>query len=378
MKKGFTTGSCAAAAARAAAEMLFTKKMVDKVSIETPAGVVYDAKIEDAYIADADNPGAHISGAYASDGGYASCAVRKYSGDDPDVTNNMLIYAKASFVKDENTDVIIKGGQGIGTVTRPGLDRPVGDVAINTVPRMMIDKEVHAVMDAHECADSVCIEIYAPEGEKIATSTFNPRLGIKGGISIIGTTGIVEPMSTRALIDTIRVELNQKKQMGLDTAVVSPGNYGLDFMKNRFGYDLDKAVKCSNFIGETIDIAKELGYEALLLVGHVGKLIKVSGGIMNTHSKEADCRMELMAAAAVKAGAGSDVAAAILDCVSTEEAYGIMLNAGIEKESFRHVMERISFYLNKRAGEMKTGCIVYSNEYGLLGMTDGAERMLDQ
>lgn len=368
MKNGYTTGSCAAAAARAATLMLLSKKKTGKIVITTPAGVIFDADIEDADIKETSKDG-HVS---------ASCAVRKDAGDDPDVTNNMLIYARVLLINDGMGRVETEGGEGIGKVTRPGLDQPVGQYAINSVPRMMIENEVRSVMEEYGYEGSAKVTIYAPEGKDIAAKTFNPRLGIEGGISIIGTSGIVEPMSTKAVIDTIRVELRQKREMGKTIAVVSPGNYGLDFMKDNYGYDLNKATKCSNYIGETIDIAKSLGYSGLLIVGHAGKLIKLAGGIMNTHSKEADCRMELMAASAARSGADAGVIKKILDCVSTDEAYACLIEAHIEKECFSYIMDRIAYYLDKRADGMKIGCIVYSNTYGALGKTEMAEELLEE
>ena len=363
MRNGFTTGSCAAAAAAAAASMLFEKKKINTVDIVTPAGVVFSPKLEDVKLE-------------AGSDAYASCAVRKDAGDDPDITDKMLIYATVSLIDDEKDRVVIEGGAGIGTVTRPGLDRPVGDAAINTVPRRMIEDEIRRIASEHGFDGTIKVVISVPEGEKIAAKTFNPKLGIEGGISIIGTSGIVEPMSTKALIDTIAVELRQQKAMGENRAFVSPGNYGLNFMK-KLGYDLDKAVKCSNFIGQTIDIARELGFESMLLVGHVGKLIKLSGGIMNTHSKEADCRMELMAAAAARCNAATDTIKRILDCVSTDEAYGCMIDAGIERECFEYIMGRIDHYLAERSPDMEIECMVFSEKYGLLGTTAKKDRRDD-
>ncbi|MBR5407806.1 MAG: cobalamin biosynthesis protein CbiD [Lachnospiraceae bacterium] len=366
MKNGFTTGSCAAAAAKAASLMVFENIDIEMISIMTPAGIRYTASVEDIRRSDGE------------DTRWVSCAVRKYSGDDPDVTNGMLIYAKVAVCDDESGIVTIDGGIGIGRITRPGLDRPVGEAAINSTPRRMIEQEVRTVTEKYGFKGSVNVVIYAPEGEEVAAKTFNPRLGIKGGISIIGTTGIVEPMSTRAIIDTIGVELKQKKAMGDKVAVVSPGNYGLEFMKNEFGYDLDRAVKCSNYIGEAIDLARTVGFDKMLLAGHLGKLIKVSGGIMNTHSHEADCRMELMASAAALAGADADVIRSILNCLNTEEAYELMIKAGISDKSSKIIAQRIEHYLTLRAQDMKIGCIVYSNKYGLIAKTENAERMLGE
>ncbi|MBQ9866276.1 MAG: cobalamin biosynthesis protein CbiD [Lachnospiraceae bacterium] len=345
MTYGFTTGSCAAAAAGAAARMLFGGKETDKITIMTPAGIEYHADILD------------ISASQES----VSCAVKKFSGDDPDITNGTLIYASVRPVADGRGEVYIKGGKGVGRVTRPGLDQAVGEYAINSVPRQLIKETVSDAMEQYAFTDSIEVTISVPEGEELAKKTFNPRLGIEGGISIIGTSGIVEPMSTKALIDTIRVELNQQKAEGAEEAVVAPGNYGLEFMRDHYGFDLDKAVKCSNFIGDTIDIVKELGFKKMLLCGHIGKLIKVSGGIMNTHSKEADCRMEFMAAAALRAGADAHTALKILDMNTTDEALEYLYEGGLGDKTLSYIHERILFYLNNRAGgAVQIDCVVFS------------------
>ena len=366
MNNGFTTGSCAAAAAKAAAYMLLGGNRITRIRIDTPAGVEYSTDIEDINIGEE----------------AVSCAVRKHSGDDPDITDNILVYARVELSEAGNTqessrNILIEGGEGIGIVTRPGLDQPVGSPAINSVPRNMINNEVQQVMDLFDYPGSLKITVYVPGGRELAGKTFNPRLGIEDGISIIGTSGVVEPMSTRALLETIRLELNQRRLEGAESIVVSPGNYGLAFMKERYGYDLNNAVKCSNYIGDTIDMAVGAGYKRLLLAGHIGKLIKVSGGIMNTHSREADCRMELMAAAAVRAGATAETLNNILDSVSTEEAYGYLLDAGLDQPCMSYILDRIMYHLDKRAGgRLEIQCIVYSSKWGLLSCSTGAEDML--
>ncbi len=362
MRYGFTTGSCAAAAAKAAAYMLLSGKKKTEITIETPKGIPFNAQILD--IERSENK--------------VSCAVQKDGGDDPDITTGALICAAVSFAdsqepeeklseKNDKPHIIIDGGAGVGRVTKPGLDQPVGNAAINHVPREMITAEVAQVCRLLDYKGSLRVIISVPDGEEIAKQTFNPRLGIVGGISILGTSGIVEPMSSQALLDTIRVELNQRKALGYDYVVVSPGNYGLDFMKNTYNYDLDKSVKCSNFIGQTIDMAVELGFKKLLLAGHIGKLIKVSGGIMNTHSREADARMELMAAFAVKMGVDADKVCQILESVTTEEAVRILSESGNLSQVMDYAMERICFYLDKRArGRMQIDCIMYANDFGEL------------
>lgn len=364
MRYGFTTGSCAAAAAKAAAYMLLSGRQKNRITIETPKGIPYTADVLEI-----------TRGEKA-----VQCAVRKDGGDDPDITSGALIYAEVSLtdhtrMQATDTRIHIDGGIGVGRVTKPGLDQPVGNAAINHVPREMIAKEVLEVCDLMDYKGNLQVIISVPEGEAIAKQTFNPRLGIVGGISILGTSGIVEPMSNQALLDTIRVELNQRRAEGFDYIAVAPGNYGLDFMKKAYGYDLDKSVKCSNFIGVTIDMAVECGFTRMLLTGHIGKLIKVAGGIMNTHSKEADCRMELLSAFAIHEGAGADVAAKILDCVATEEAVRLLREAGKQQEVMDYAMERIMFYLNKRAGgRMQIDCIMYDNTFGELAKSKEADR----
>lgn len=357
MRNGFTTGSCAAAAAKAAAYMLLTGKEKRSIAIETPKGIRYEAEILDVVRQEE----------------RVSCAVEKDGGDDPDVTTGALIYAEVCRAEG-NGKVRIEGGAGVGRVTRPGLDQPVGSAAINRVPREMIRREVEEVCRLADYPGSLTVTISVPEGERIAAGTFNPRLGIVGGISILGTSGIVEAMSSQAILDTIRVELNQRRAEGFDYAVVSPGNYGQEFMRRSYGYDLERSVKCSNFVGETVDMAAELGFVRLLFAGHIGKLIKVAGGIMNTHSREADCRMELLAAFALRGQVEPEVCRKILECVTTEEALRVLRESGKLRQVMECAVERICFYLERRGGgKLRIDCILYANEFGELARSGGVE-----
>lgn len=361
MRYGFTTGSCAAAAAKAAAYMLLIGREKTEISIDTPKGIPYRAKIVDICRREK----------------AVSCAVIKDGGDDPDITTGAHIVAEVRF--SDTPGITVTGGRGVGVVTKPGLDQPVGAAAINRVPRAMIEKEVAEVCRFADYRGGLLAEISVPEGETLAEQTFNPRLGIEGGISILGTSGVVEPMSSRALLDTIGLELRQKRALGQKIAAVSPGNYGLEYMKRTYGYDLDSSVKCSNFIGETIDMAAECGFEALLLTGHIGKLIKVSGGIMNTHSREGDCRMELLSAAALKAGAERETLLELLEAVTTEEAVRILKERNLCGKTMEIVMKKIMFYMEKRAaGKLKIACMVYANEFGELGKSREAEHFLEK
>lgn len=369
MRQGFTTGSCAAAASKAAAKALLLGTKDKKITIITPKGIEYYAEIVD----------------YDKGSDYCRCAVIKDGGDDPDITTGAHIYAEVRLC---NEGIAIKGGEGVGVVTKPGLDQNVGEAAINHVPRQMIKEAVFQVAKSCDYEGGFEITISVPEGVEIAKKTFNPRLGIEGGISIIGTSGIVEPMSMQAIKDTIKVELSQKKAEGDKYAIVSPGNYGIEFMNNNYGYDLDKSVKCSNFIGDTIDMAGELGFEKILIAGHIGKLVKVSGGIMNTHSKEADCRMELLAAAFMRCMNKSEerdfargqlvqIINDILQSATTENALKVLDEALVLEETMAEVLKSAVYYLNKRANGIEVECIMFSNEMGLLCESEGAKGIID-
>lgn len=367
LRKGFTTGSCGAAAAKAALYMLLTGSVKDEIEIITPGGAVFRTEVKDIF----------------RKGNRVRCAVVKDGGDDPDVTTGLHVTAevRAEERGDGALEIQIEGGPGVGRVTLPGLDQPVGNAAINRVPRQMIEKELSEVAELLDFRGRIRVILSVPGGEAAAERTFNPRLGIEGGISILGTTGIVEPMSTRAILDTIRVELNQRKALGDRIAAVSPGNYGLNFMKETYGYDLNRSVKCSNYVGDTVDMVREMGFRGMLLTGHIGKLIKVSGGIMNTHSKEGDARMELLAAGVIRAGGSTDTLRGILNCRVAEEALGIIQGESPEllRKSMESVMDRILYYLRKRAGEeLPVECILYSNEFGLLAASPGAMDMLEE
>ena len=359
---GYTTGSCAAAAAKAASMMLFSKQAVEYAELQTPKGITLSLEILDATL----------------ENGAASCAVKKYSGDDPDVTNGILVYAKASFGNTgEERNVLIDGGVGVGRITKPGLEQPVGAAAINKVPRQMITESVIEVMEEYDYYGEIFVEISIPEGMELAKKTFNPRLGIEGGISVLGTSGIVEPMSEEALIASIRLEMQMHRNNGADYLVISPGNYGTAYLSQNFPINLEKSVKCSNFLGETIDMAVEMEYKGILFVSHIGKFIKVAGGIMNTHSRCADSRMEILTANALRAGAPADVLRDVLDAVTTDEGLSILKQHGYLEKTMKYVMEKIEFYLNNRAyHNLELAVLVFSNELGELGRFGDVEGLL--
>ena len=365
LRCGYTTGSCAAGAAKAGTRMLLTGEVLSEVQFPTPKGTRLRLRVEKIERMEET----------------VTCAIQKDSGDDADVTNGILIYADVSRIA---RGIIIDGGEGIGRVTQFGLNQPVGNAAINDVPRKMIEQSVQEEMDLCGYEGGIQVIISAPEGIKIAEKTFNPRLGIQGGISILGTSGIVEPMSEQALLDTIRMEIKQKAYHGKKDLLVIPGNYGETFLKKELKIEVSQAIKCSNFIGDTIDMAYEYQIQSFLLVGHIGKLVKLGAGIMNTHSKMADGRMEVLASCAIQADVRSETVKKILNCITTEEAITLLQEEDnrnatkLLEDTLQILMQRIHYYLQNRAYEgLRIGAILFSNQHGLLGMTEDAEQLLD-
>ena len=359
LRCGYTTGSCATAAAKAAATMLLTGERVATVRIDTPKGVVLELEPLEVELAEQ----------------YVSCAIRKDSGDDPDDTNGVLVFAKVEKVAEPG--VHIEGGVGVGRVTKPGLACAVGGPAINPTPRRMITAEVGSVMEQAGYSEGLLVTISIPEGMEIAKKTFNPRLGIIGGLSVLGTSGIVEPMSEKALIETMYVEMRAQKARGNKHLLVFFGNYGEDFTRDVMQLDLEGAVTCSNFVGELLDYAVFLGFETLLLIGHSGKLVKLAQGVMNTHSKYADCRTELFALEAMFHGASIEVGQEIYHCLTTDEVTKILKREQIFEPVMDKVTERIDFYMQHRVhGKIKTAAFMFSNVYGILGKTKAADELI--
>lgn len=360
LRCGYTTGSCAAGASMAAAEMLLGGGEVRNVNIMTPKGIALELEIEE------------ISRTADS----VSCAVRKDSGDDPDITNGTLVFSTVRLAPE---GVTICGGIGIGKVTKDGLDQPKGEWAINSVPRKMIKKAVEQAAEKYDYHGGFSVEISVPDGEEIAKKTYNPRMGIIGGISIIGTGGIVEPMSSAALIDTIRMEEKMRRAEGYKNLIVTPGNYGESFLAEKMPYIGEKSVKCSNFIGEAIVAAMEQGFESMLIVGHIGKLVKLGAGIMNTHSAEADGRIEVLVTCGLLAGCSRETLVGITKCAVTDGALELLKNEEKLSETMDILCRRIQYYLDAKVkGRIKAGAVIFSNAYGQLGVTEEGHRLLTQ
>ena len=375
LRCGFTTGSCAAAAATAAAQMLMTGEIVEMVQIQTPGGPVYNAQILDAEILEK----AGLSGRTRTS---CRCAVLKDGGDDPDITTGTRIVAEVS--RSDEPGITIDGGAGIGRVTRPGLDQPVGHAAINRVPRQMIAENVGKILrewqNMRNAPKGLHVVISAPDGETIAEKTFNPKLGIVGGISILGTTGIVEPMSDRAIVETIRAQMRVQKAQGRRYVIAAPGNYGLAFLQEQHNLDESNAVQISNFVGEAVEMAADLGFEGFLLAGHIGKLVKVAGGAPNTHSKYGDRRMETlweMAAVFCPEEDRESLRKEILECVMTDAALEVLDSHGLKEKTAQEMARKICANLVQwSGGRLRAETIVFSHQNRELVRSQGAEEMI--
>lgn len=375
LRRGFTTGSCAAAAATAAAQMLMTGEIVEMVQIQTPGGPVYNAQILDAEILEKAWP----SGRKRTS---CRCAVLKDGGDDPDITTGTRIVAEVSL--SDEPGITIDGGAGIGRVTKPGLDQPVGQAAINRIPRQMIAENVGKILrewqNMRNAPKGLHVVISAPDGEAIAEKTFNPKLGIVGGISILGTTGIVEPMSDRAIVETIRAQMRVQKAQGRRYVIAAPGNYGLAFLQEQHNLDESNAVQISNFVGEAVEMAADLGFEGFLLAGHIGKLVKVAGGAPNTHSKYGDRRMETlweMAAVFCPEENRESLRKEILECVMTDAALEVLDSHGLKEKTAQEMARRICANLVQwSGGRLRAETIVFSHQNRELVRSQGAEEMI--
>ena len=361
MRFGYTTGSCAAAACKGAAEILLGGVMQKAVTLMTPKGILLTLELKDIQI-ETDK---------------VTCAIRKDAGDDPDTTNGILVYATVEKTKEQG--ITLDGGIGVGRVTKAGLSQKIGEAAINPVPKSMILRAATEIAEKYDYEGGLKIIIAVPEGVEIGKKTFNPRLGIVGGISILGTSGIVEPMSEAALVQSIRVEMKQHFSQGEEYLLVTPGNYGADYLREHMDLPYEKNIKCSNYVGETIDMAIDMGVKGILFIAHIGKFVKVAAGIMNTHSHSADARMEVLASNAIRAGAPLECAKEILNASTTDEALDILNRYQMTQGTMKEVLDRIQFYLNHRSYEqILLGAVVFSNTCGYLGQTADAAKLIEK
>ncbi len=356
---GYTTGSCAAGAAKAAAEALLSGQPVRQIRLMTPKGIALTLDIEDM----------------TRTPEQVRCAVRKDAGDDPDITHGILIYAD---VRKTAADITIDGGEGVGHVTKPGLAQPVGTAAINPGPREQIARAVRDIAQKYGYAGGFSVVISIPEGKKLGARTFNPTLGIVGGLSVLGTSGIVEPMSEQALIDTIHIDMNSRYADGQRELLLCPGNYGEDFARDTLELDIERGVKCSNFIGEALDYAVYRGFSKILLVGHAGKLIKLAAGVFQTHSAYADARQEIFASHAALCGAEVETIRKLMAAVTVDACLDILQASHLDKPVLQSISQKIQSHLvhrvcGKTGKQIGIEYVIFTNQYGILMQSDGAQ-----
>jgi cobalt-precorrin-5B (C1)-methyltransferase len=360
LRCGYTTGSCATLASKAAARALLENRIVESEEIITPKGITVKVDIME----------------YEKKDDSVRCAVKKDAGDDFDATDGILIYSKVELTEEEG--IHIDGGVGVGRVTEVGLNQPVGNAAINTTPRRMITDELTKLAEEHEYSGGFNVMIDVPNGIEIAKKTFNGKLGIEGGISVIGTTGIVEPQSLQALIDTIKVEMKMLAAKGDKSIIITPGNYGSAFIKRHPKLKKKTVVSYSNFIGDTLDFGNAYGFDEILVVSHIGKAVKLAGGIMNTHSRYADCRSEIFAAYAALEGGDKKVIERIMDAKTTDACIEILKEKNLHDGTIDRIIKSAQEHLEYRvAGKYKVGLVIFSNKYGLLGMSEASEEIIE-
>ena len=348
-RKGYTTGSCATAAAKVAALMVLRQQVINQISIVTPSGVTLRLNVEQPLIC----------------GQQASAAIRKDGGDDVDATHGMLIFAQVAL--NDSGSISIVGGEGVGTVTRKGIGLPVGSSAINRTPLHTIEEAVREVIGPERGAEIV---IFAPEGEERAQKTYNGRLGILGGISIIGTTGIVTPMSEESWKRSLALELEMKRAQGMTSVILVPGNHGERFVQEQMQLNGDRVVTMSNFVGYMLQETQRLGFRRVVLVGHLGKLIKVAAGIFHTQSHIADGRMETLVTRLALMGAPRELLQAVFECSTTEAAMELIEQHGLQavyNDIAQAICARINQMLRFAVQPLQCDAVLFSFDNIVLG-----------
>ena len=340
LREGFTTGSCAAAAALASCLWQRDGACPERVGIVVPAGKTFAPEI-------------------IAHGGYV-CGVIKDGGDDPDITTGSEVRARVRLMESDG-GIRFLAGDGVGTITLPGMKLPVGEAAINPVPRRMIEQAVRQVFPTRAAEVTVSI----PGGEELAKRTFNSRLGVVGGLSVLGTTGVVRPMSEEALKETIRLELSVRKSQGAEEIGLVFGSQGERAANALF--PCMQAVQMSNFVGFALDCAAELGFARAMLLGQPGKLVKVSGGSMQTHSQYGDGRRETLIAHLALMGAPVELLKFVRQSVTLDGCISPIYDAGFDAV-WTHLAAAAAAYAAARIhGEMRVDAVMLDAKGQILG-----------
>ncbi len=352
LRKGFTTGTAAAAASKAAVKLLIGTTPTS-VTVTTKEGEI-DINIHEAKL----------------NSNTAFCSVIKDGGDDIDITNGALICSEVSLNKSQSIN--ITGGKGVGIVTLAGLKVDVGKSAINPEPMKMIEAEVKKVLPNGFGADII---ISVPDGKQIAKKTFNPRLGIVGGISILGTTGIVNPMSEEAYKEALILPLDILAAKKITKAIFVFGEYGRNYISS-IGLNSDLCIVTSNFIGYMLDYAYTKSFKNIIIAGHIGKLVKVAGGIFQTHSKIADCRMEILTAYAGILGADKSILNNLINCITTSAAVDIIDKNNLT-QLYKIIADKVKFNSEQRLyNHINVEVILFGDNNRMLAQTDNCKNLI--
>jgi len=321
---GVTTGTIATACSLAALDIILDSQDIACVKVETPKkslDIIIDEckKVSDVK-------------AYA--------VAHKNPYNDPDVTVDLAIVSTVELFDktDEGANVIITGGEGVGIITKPGLQIPVGEHAINPVPRSMIIKNLTDNVPDGKVAK---VTISIPEGERIAKKTMNPKLGIVGGISVLGTTGIARSMSSEAYKNSIVTQLDVALASNIEDLVFVPGNIGEKLALKRLNITKEQIVQTGNYVGFMFEEAEKRGIKKFTFFGHMGKLIKVAGGIFNTKHAVADGRREIMVSHAALCGAGQKDLQRLFDSKTTDDMMDILDELDISVEVSNSIAQAI-------------------------------------
>ncbi len=353
MKGGYTTGSCATAGVKAGLLALLEQNIVDTVIIENPQGQYIEVPIKEVIrISDVE----------------AQVTVVKDGGDDPDVTHGNAVVT--TVVLTDSGTLSFHAGHGVGTVTKPGLALPVGEPAINPGPRKMMQ-----IVFEEFCVkgEGVDVTVTVPNGLDLAKKTLNHTLGIEGGISIIGTTGIVKPMSEEGFKNSLVPQLEVMKANGIETAVLVPGRIGQELAEQVLGIHKNQMAETSNFIGFMLEQAVRIGFKQILIIGHIGKLVKLANGSFHTHNRMSDGRMETIVAYAALEGASQAVCEELFQCQTTESTFPILEREGLTGV-YQRIVDRAALRSERYiAKEAQVGIIITTLQGDILAIDENAK-----
>ena len=349
LRYGYTTGSSATAATKAALMYLLDdgKHDILEVTIKLPSG----------------NPLTISVNSLEKKENSVLASVIKDGGDDPDVTHGLEIFSKVTLRKDLKINIF--GGIGVGKVTKKGLPVAPGNSAINPVPLKMIRETVEEMLPEGLGAD---VEIFVPKGEETAKKTLNAKLGIIGGISILGTTGIVKPMSEESWKASLAIELKMAlENAGNGEAIFLFGNRGKQYLSDNFEDNTSQAIVISNFVGYMFDRACEFEVKKIYFIGELGKFVKVAGGIFHTHSRVSDAKMEILTANALLVGESTENMKKIMASNTTEEATKYIEKTEVYNLLAEKAKQKCEEYCRRNGWELEVETLIISAEKEVLG-----------